>query len=221
MQTSPAMRSDASTISLAASFACAVLVFGLYLGEGHAVQAGALQAVDRAQFAARPLLFATLVVGIAGNDSHQNVGVTVTGADGSAVAHGCAAGQHPWQGNAPPSSESQGPASARSSPGSPPPPLAHDARHGSSDTCVPDRRARLLDLLERLKIPIRLFPEVVAPATPLGPLAADVAEETGLARATVVAGATHDTASAVAGVTRRGSTASVGATHRGSQIPEV
>ena len=28
--------------------------------------------------------------------------VTVTGADGNAIAHGCAAGQHPWQGNAPP-----------------------------------------------------------------------------------------------------------------------
>ena len=78
--------------------------------------------------------------------------VTVIGADGSAVAHGCAAGQHPWQGNAPPSPESQGPPSARSSPGSPPPPPAPGARHGSSDTRVPDRRARLLDLLERLKV---------------------------------------------------------------------
>ncbi len=32
--------------------------------------------------------------------------VTVTGADGTAIAHGCAAGQHPWHGNAPPPTRS-------------------------------------------------------------------------------------------------------------------
>ena len=51
--------------------------------------------------------------------------VTVTGADGNAVAHGCAAGQHPWQGNAPPPTAS--------------PPDAEQA-------------ARLRDLLRRLKV---------------------------------------------------------------------
>jgi rhamnulokinase len=56
------------------------------------------------------------------------------------------------------------------------------------------------DIVERLGIPRRLFPEVVPPGTPLGPLRADVVEETRLADAIVVAPATHDTASAVASV---------------------
>jgi rhamnulokinase len=56
------------------------------------------------------------------------------------------------------------------------------------------------DLLDRLGIPRRLLPELVPPATPLGPVSADVAEATGLAGVTVVAAATHDTAAAVAGV---------------------
>jgi rhamnulokinase len=54
------------------------------------------------------------------------------------------------------------------------------------------------DLLDRLGIPRRLFPEVVAPGTQLGPLSAAATEATGLAGARVVAAATHDTASAVA-----------------------
>ena len=56
------------------------------------------------------------------------------------------------------------------------------------------------DLLERLGIPTELLPEVVPPATALAPLAPDVAEETRLDGAMVVAGATHDTASAVAAI---------------------
>jgi rhamnulokinase len=56
------------------------------------------------------------------------------------------------------------------------------------------------DLLERLDVPIRLFPDVVQPGTRLAPLSEDVAEETGLGAAQVVAVATHDTGSAVAGV---------------------
>ncbi len=56
------------------------------------------------------------------------------------------------------------------------------------------------DLLGRLGLPSRLLPEVVPPGTPLGPLDAGVAAETGLAGATVIAPATHDTASAVAAV---------------------
>jgi hypothetical protein len=59
--------------------------------------------------------------------------VTVIGADGSAVAHGCAAGQHSWQGNAPPSR------------GRPP-------DSGTRDAPAPEQSARLLDLLERLKV---------------------------------------------------------------------
>mgnify|MGYP005856249183 CR=1 FL=1 len=58
-------------------------------------------------------------------------------------------------------------------------------------------------LLRQLGLPTRLLPEVVRPGTPLGGLRPDVAEETGLAGVTVVAPATHDTASAVAAVPAR------------------
>jgi rhamnulokinase len=56
------------------------------------------------------------------------------------------------------------------------------------------------DLLERLDVPSRLAPEVVQPGTRLGPLSDEVADETGLRDAVVVAVATHDTGSAVAAV---------------------
>ena len=56
------------------------------------------------------------------------------------------------------------------------------------------------DLLERLGVPSRILPELVAAGTRLAPLARDVAADTGLAGAGVVAVATHDTASAVAAV---------------------
>jgi rhamnulokinase len=54
------------------------------------------------------------------------------------------------------------------------------------------------DLLARLGISADLFPEVVPPGTPLGSVTAEIAADTGLDRATVVAAATHDTGSAVA-----------------------
>jgi rhamnulokinase len=57
-----------------------------------------------------------------------------------------------------------------------------------------------VDVLERLDIPARIFPEVVPAGTVLGPLAADVAEQTGLGAARVVAAATHDTAAAVTAI---------------------
>jgi len=60
------------------------------------------------------------------------------------------------------------------------------------------------DLLERLDVPARLFPEVVEPATRLGPVADEVGAETGAGGATVIAGATHDTGSAVAGTPLNG-----------------
>jgi len=56
------------------------------------------------------------------------------------------------------------------------------------------------DLIERAEIPARLFPEVVPPASILGAVGSDAAEETGLTSARVIASATHDTASAVAAV---------------------
>lgn len=56
------------------------------------------------------------------------------------------------------------------------------------------------DLLERVGIPGRLFANVVAPGTALGPLLGEVGAETRLSGTTVIAPATHDTGSAVASV---------------------
>ncbi|HWW74958.1 MAG TPA: rhamnulokinase family protein [Pyrinomonadaceae bacterium] len=59
------------------------------------------------------------------------------------------------------------------------------------------------ELIERLELPRRLLPEIVPAGTDLGPLAAAVAEESGLEGVRVVAPATHDTGSAVAGAPLR------------------
>ena len=64
----------------------------------------------------------------------------------------------------------------------------------------PSAGAWAADLLERLDVPVRLMPELVPPATPLGRLTPEVADATGLGDAHVVAPATHDTGSAVAAV---------------------
>jgi len=55
-------------------------------------------------------------------------------------------------------------------------------------------------LIAKAGIPRRLFPKVVPPGTRLGKLRPDLARETGLRRATVVATCAHDTAAAVAAV---------------------
>jgi rhamnulokinase len=55
-------------------------------------------------------------------------------------------------------------------------------------------------LLERLQIPRRLFGEIVAPGTVLGPVLPEFAEATGAVNLQVVAPGSHDTASAVAAV---------------------
>ena len=60
------------------------------------------------------------------------------------------------------------------------------------------------DLLARLDIPARLFPEVVDPVTQLGLVVDEVGTETGAGGAMVVAGATHDTGSAVLGTPLNG-----------------
>lgn len=56
------------------------------------------------------------------------------------------------------------------------------------------------DLLHKLGLPVHLFAEVVPPGTVLGPLRAEVADETGLRGTRVIAPASHDTASAIAAV---------------------
>ena len=64
----------------------------------------------------------------------------------------------------------------------------------------PRAQAWATDLLERLRLPAGVFPDVVRPATVLGALLDEVAERTRLRRVVAVAPATHDTASAVAAV---------------------
>jgi rhamnulokinase len=79
--------------------------------------------------------------------------------------------------------------------------VAAELTNATTTACF-DPRAGVwaADLLDRLGIPPRLFPEVAPPGTLLGPLRADVADETRLPAATIVAPATHDTGSAVAAV---------------------
>lgn len=64
----------------------------------------------------------------------------------------------------------------------------------------PRRKAWARPLLQRLALPEHIFPEIVPPGTELGELRAPLVEETGLARARVIAPACHDTGSAVAAV---------------------
>jgi rhamnulokinase len=78
---------------------------------------------------------------------------------------------------------------------------ACELTNASTTQCFDPRAGTwALDLLERLEIPARLLAEIVPPGTPLAPISADVADETGLAGAMVVAPATHDTAAAVAAI---------------------
>jgi rhamnulokinase len=55
------------------------------------------------------------------------------------------------------------------------------------------------ELIGRLDLPDRLFPDIIQAGTNLGPLKLEIAEETGLTDVCVIATATHDTASAIAG----------------------
>jgi rhamnulokinase len=78
---------------------------------------------------------------------------------------------------------------------------ASELTNATTTACLDPRTGDwAADVLARLEIPAHLFREVVAPATVLGPLRDDVAQETALRGTTVVAPATHDTASAVASV---------------------
>ena len=73
--------------------------------------------------------------------------------------------------------------------------------NASTTQCLhPTTRNWSVDLLQRLDLPTRIFPTVVAPGTTLGNLRENVSTLTGLGRIPVVAPATHDTGSAVVGV---------------------
>ncbi len=64
----------------------------------------------------------------------------------------------------------------------------------------PSRRGWAVELLRQFDLPTGIFPEIIPPGSRIGPLRPDLAEKTGLASATVIAPATHDTGSAVAAV---------------------
>jgi rhamnulokinase len=79
--------------------------------------------------------------------------------------------------------------------------------NASTSQCLdPFARDWARPLLERLGIPTGFLPEIVQPGTVLGPLRPDVAADTGLADARVVAPGSHDTASAVVGAPLAGPT---------------
>lgn len=79
--------------------------------------------------------------------------------------------------------------------------------NASTSQCLdPFTRDWARPLLERLGIPTGFLPEIVQPGTVLGPLRPDVAADTGLADARVVAPGSHDTASAVVGAPLAGPT---------------
>lgn len=60
------------------------------------------------------------------------------------------------------------------------------------------------DVIDALGLPRRIFGEIVAPGTVLGPIRDEVRRVTGLEAVPVVASASHDTASAVAGIPMEG-----------------
>jgi rhamnulokinase len=73
--------------------------------------------------------------------------------------------------------------------------------NATTSQCLdPRAQAWAVDLLDRLEIPTHVFPDVIPPASVLGPVRPEVAERTRLGGAIVVAPATHDTGSAVAAV---------------------
>jgi rhamnulokinase len=84
--------------------------------------------------------------------------------------------------------------------------VAEDTIASTSQCLDPVTRDWARPLLERFGIPTGILPPVVAPGTDLGPVRADVAADTGLGGARVVAPGSHDTASAVVGAPLAGPT---------------
>src|SRR4051812_139699 len=71
----------------------------------------------------------------------------------------------------------------------------------TTSQCVnPKKRAWATDLLQKLGLPTKIFPDIVPPGTRVGQLRQTLAERTGLGTIAVVAPAAHDTGSAVTGV---------------------
>jgi len=71
----------------------------------------------------------------------------------------------------------------------------------STSQCLnPLTRNWARSLLNKLRLPTRIFPKIVPPGTDLGPLRPGVSKLVGLGKVRVIAPPSHDTASAVAGV---------------------
>jgi rhamnulokinase len=72
--------------------------------------------------------------------------------------------------------------------------------NGTTSQCLhPLRRNWATEMLQRLGLPIGMFPDIVTPGQKLGRLRPSVSESTRLGNLQVIAPPTHDTASAVAG----------------------
>jgi rhamnulokinase len=73
--------------------------------------------------------------------------------------------------------------------------------NASTTQCLnPVRRDWAFNLLDKLGLPARIFPQIVPPGTPLGTIRESISARTGLGRVQIVAPPTHDTASAVAAI---------------------
>jgi rhamnulokinase len=71
----------------------------------------------------------------------------------------------------------------------------------TTSQCVnPKKRAWADELLQKLGLPTKIFPDIVPPGTRIGQVRASLGERTGLGPIAVVAPAAHDTGSAVAAV---------------------
>ncbi|MBV8781003.1 MAG: rhamnulokinase [Phycisphaerae bacterium] len=64
----------------------------------------------------------------------------------------------------------------------------------------PRTKAWCDSLIEKLSLPRRIFPRIVPPATKIGPMRSDVAEECGLRGVQVIATCSHDTGAAIVAV---------------------
>ncbi len=82
-------------------------------------------------------------------------------------------------------------------------PRAEESLASTTQIYNPRERAWSARLIERFGFPKKIFPEIVPSGTRLGPLLPDVAAETGLDGAEVIATCSHDTGAAVAAVPAR------------------
>jgi rhamnulokinase len=83
-------------------------------------------------------------------------------------------------------------------------PRVDESNASTTQLYNPRTRTWSAALIEKCRLPARIFPQLVPPATVLGPLLPEVARETGLEGVQVVATCSHDTGAAVAAVPAAG-----------------